>query len=371
MTSISRRATLVALGTLMTSPFARDLAASTSGLATAASKKGLYFGTAVRSGQLVSDPVLRQAVVRDCSMITPEIELKWDATEPARGRLSLAGPDDLAKFAADNGKTMRGHALLWHRSTPAWAEQHLRERRDWRLISRYFGSVIPRYGDVVRQWDVINEPIETGYRMDGLRKNVFLEAFGPDYIPRALNEARVFAPTAKLMLNEYSLEYDNQVERDRRYLFLKLIERLKKSGTPLDAIGLQGHLDLLKGPIAAGSIATFLGELANMGLEIVITELDVKEADYAAPMNVRDRLVADEVRRYLDVVLAQRAVSGVLTWGLSDQQSWLELSSEDYKRFPSAWTKESGPGLNRGLPYDASMRPKPMYQAIEAAFAKR
>jgi endo-1,4-beta-xylanase len=61
----------------------------------------------------------------------------------------------------------------------------------------------------------------------------------------------------------------------------------------------------------------------------------------------------------------------VLTWGLSDRQSWLEVLEEDYRRFPGAWTKGDGPGLNRGLPYDASMQRKPMYRAIEAAFLGR
>jgi hypothetical protein len=44
---------------------------------------------------------------------------------------------------------------------------------------------------------------------------------------------------------------------------------------------------------------------------------------------------------------------------------------EDYRRFPGAWTKGDGPGLNRGLPYDAGMHRKPMYRAIEAAFHGR
>lgn len=366
----TRRVLLGGLGAAIASAPARHLQASTVGLAAAAARTGRIFGAAVRSGQL-ADPAIRQAILRDCAAVTPEIELKWNAVEPMRGRLSLAGVDDIVKFAAENGRTVRGHTLMWHRSTPAWAEQLLRSQRDWRLISRFFGSVMPRYGDVIRQWDVVNEPIDTGHRMDGLRQNVFLEAFGPDYIARALHEARRFAPAARLMINDYSLEYDSQVERDRRYLLLRLIERLRKSGAPLDGLGLQGHLDLRKGTIAAASIAAFLKEVAGMGLEIVVTELDVKESDYAAPVDVRDRMVADEVRRYLDVVLAEKGVSGVLTWGLGDRQSWLEISTDDYNRFPTAWAKGGGPGLNRGLPYDAAMRPKPMYRAIEAAFAGR
>jgi len=360
-----------ALGTVLAGALGTTRSAAASGLSAVASGRGWVFGSAVRLAQLQAEPALRAAVLRECAVFTPEIDLKWDAIEPDPGRWSLGNIDGLVGFASEHGKTMRGHTLLWHRSTPAWAEQRLREHRDWRLISRHFASVMPRYGDAITQWDVVNEPIETGHRMDGLRRNVFLEAFGPDYIRRALVEARTVAPRARLMLNEYSLEYDNREERDRRYLFLKLIEGLKRSGTPLDGIGLQGHLDLRKGTVATSSIAGFLKELADMGLEIVVTELDVKEADYTATPDTRDRMVADEVRRYLDTVLAQRGVSGVLTWGLSDRQSWLEVLEEDYRRFPGAWTKGDGPGLNRGLPYDAGMHRKPMYRAIEAAFHGR
>ena len=104
-----------------------------------------------------------------------------------------------------------------------------------------------------------------------------------------------------------------------------------------------------------------------MGLSIFVTELDVKESDYVASAEERDRLVADETRRYLDVVLSERAVVGVTTWGLSDRHSWLEVTLEDYARFAGAWADGDGPGLNRGLPLDSSMRPKPMFFAIRDA----
>ena len=121
----TRRVLLGGLGTAIASAPARHLQASTVGLAAAAARTGRIFGAAVRSGQL-ADPAIRQAILRDCAAVTPEIELKWDAVEPMRGRLSLAGVDDIVKFAAENGRTVRGHTLMWHRSTPAWAEQLLR-----------------------------------------------------------------------------------------------------------------------------------------------------------------------------------------------------------------------------------------------------
>jgi endo-1,4-beta-xylanase len=340
-------------------------------LSQVAASAGRYFGSAVRFEDIAREEDLRGTVLRECAYLTPEIALKWDAIEPAQGSFQFGSMDALLGFALMQGMKLRGHTLLWHGSVPAWAAELLPAQRSWAPVRRYFEAVLSKYGRVIAQWDVVNEPIETGHRMDGLRDSVFLRAFGPDYIPWALREARRLAPQAELMVNEFALESQDRVEHDRRYHFLKLLERLRRAGAPLDGVGLQAHLELSKGPFAAEAYAGFLREIANLGLFMVVSELDVKEYDYMLSPDQRDRRVADATARYLDVVLAQPAVRGVMTWGLSDRHSWLKVTSDDLARFPGGWRDGSGPGLNRGLPFDSSMRRKPMYRAIADALRHR
>ena len=366
----NRRHVLASAAATITSlaPIGSSAAGPTNGLASLAAERGLYFGTAVQIDQLQGESDLREAALRECSSFTPEVALNWASLEPARGQLNLARLDDLATFTLNQGKKLHGHNLLWHRTAPGWAVDMLRGERSWRPINLlYFASVIPRYAEVIARWHVVNEPMDVGQRSDGLRNNVFLEVFGPDYIRRALEEARAFAPHAQLFINEYSLEYDFPSEAERRRLFLKLVEGLKKAGAPLDGVGLQSHLDLAKGSISAPAVTAFVSELRQLGLAVAVTELDVKEVSYTAPPQVRDTLVGDAVRRYLDVVLADPSVVGVTTWGLTDRHSWLDITPADYARFPGAWANGDGPGVNRGLPFDTSMQPKPMYLAIEQA----
>jgi len=332
---------------------------------------GRFFGSAVRIEDIVREDDLRGTVLRECAWLTPEIALKWDAIERSPGSFQFGPMDSLLAFAAAQGMRLHGHTLLWHGGIPAWAESALVTQKNWGLIQRYFEAVLGRYRSTITQWDVINEPIETGYRMDGLRGSVFLQAFGPDYIPRALNEARRLAPGAELMINEFALETEDRVENDRRYLFLKLLERLKRAGVPLDGVGLQAHLDLSKGQFRADIYAQFLRNIADLGLFIVITELDVKEHNYIQSVEQRDRQVADATARYLDVALAQSAVRGVTTWGLSDRHSWLQVTPADLARYPGGWRDGSSPGVNRGLPFDTAMRRKPMYHAIANALHHR
>ncbi len=327
----------------------------------AAARASRYFGSAARIDQIDQDPRLREALLADCAALTPEIHLKWNAVEPAAGRYDFAPADGLVAFAARHGIAVRGHTLLWEQSTPAWARETIATDRDWRIVQHWFATVMPRYQHAIRQWDVVNEPIDTEHGERDLRRTTFHRAFGADYVPRALNEARLLAPDAALFINDYGFDYDNPVEEDRRRALLRLVERLKKSGTPLDGIGIQAHLDLSKGPINQTRIARFLGEIAAMELDIVITELDVKEHDLSARLDLRDRRVAAEVGAYLAVALDQPAVKGVVTWGLSDRHSWLQ---------DPARREETPAALNRGLPYDAVLDRKPMYWTIRDAFLR-
>lgn len=322
-------------------------------LRAAAAKGGRYFGTAVQAGML-SDRATRAAIARDSASVTPEWAMKWDALAPSQGNYTFGEMDRIADFAGQNGLALRGHTLLWHKSVPQWAANLIARTGEWAHVDAHIEKVVTRYGNRVREWDVVNEPIEPSHGGSGLRNNQFLRAFGPDYIEWAFWSAHKFAPNAQKLINEYGLEYGSSYEGQRRLTLLRLLERLKSRNVPIDAVGLQAHLDLRKGALDRNGIYGLVRDISGMGLKVVITELDVSEASTALPLEQRDRLVADETRRYLDIVLEFRAVIGVNTWGLNDDHSWL---------------RGQRGRANRGLPYDANWQAKPMHEAIRRALA--
>tara|TARA_R110002124_G_scaffold63350_31_gene173339 strand:+ start:13716 stop:14828 length:1113 start_codon:yes stop_codon:yes gene_type:complete len=334
-------------------PMPKSSIQRTSGLSSAASRSGRYFGTAVQAAGL-NDSGLRAALNRDCSSITPEWAMKWDALAPSAGSYRFDEMDRVADFAGRHGLALRGHTLLWHKSVPTWAAGLIARTREWQHVETHFQRVMTRYASRVREWDVINEPIEPNDNRSGLRNNQFLKAFGPDYIEWAFWSAHKFAPQARKMVNEYGLEYRSDYEGQRRLTLLRLLERLKKKGVPIDGVGLQAHLDLRKGALDHNGIYGMVRDITAMGLKVVVTELDVVEADTGLPLQQRDSLVADETRRYLDIVLQFPNVIGINTWGMNDGHSWLRAQRG----------RE-----NRGLPYDSNWRAKAMRNSIHAALA--
>lgn len=336
-------------------------------LAAIAAGNGLVFGGAVRAASL-GDAVIPRLLMNECATLTPELEWKWAAIAPSPDRRDWTGADRVAAFARRHGMMLRGHALLWHGSVPAWATAELMRRGDWRPVGDHIRALAGRYRALVTEWDVINEPID-GARADGLRDNIFLRAFGGDYIARALRAAHAAAPRARLLINEYDLEYALPEHRARRAALLTLARSLVARRVPLHGIGIQAHLNLAKGPIDTAGLRGFLESVAALGLRVSITELDVKERDYIRPAVERDRLVAEHVGSFLATVLPGRAVTSLTCWGISDRQSWLAVTQADRARYPGAWADGSSPGFNRGLPFDSDGTAKPMRDAIARALA--
>jgi endo-1,4-beta-xylanase len=138
------------------------------------------------------------------------------------------------------------------------------------------------------------------------------------------------------------------------------VDHLLHAGAPLDAFGIQAHLQAndFADRFDAAAYARFLHELADRGLELIITELDVLDTGLPAEHRARDRGVADVYRRFLDVALAEPAVTTCLTFGLSDRYTWLQQA---YPRHDHA--------KPRPLPFDRSLRPVPAYDALARSLA--
>ncbi|GAB6841086.1 endo-1,4-beta-xylanase [Methylorubrum rhodinum] len=338
-------------------PDARPAAPSLAALAAA---KGIVFGMALTRDQARDAPPLAAIALAQSAMLVPGNELKWVRAEPGLGRFALDDADALVDLADANGLSTRGHTLVWHEALPAWMETGLSRAEMSTALSRHIGTLCRRYAGRMHSWDVVNEAIEpSGAEAGGLRRTPFLAALGEDYIARAFALAAEADPDAILTLNEYDLERDTDWQARRRAATLDLLNRLVRQRVPIRALGIQGHLDPAKGPFNPEVFRSFIRAVASLGLSVFITELDITDRTFPADVAARDRAAAEETRAYLAAALAEPSVRLVVTWGISDANSWVD---------GNPGTRRTDGLASRPHLYDAAFRPKPLRGAVAEAF---
>lgn len=333
-----------------------------SGLSGIAARHGVLFGAAIEPDTVDSDPAFAALLARECASLTAENHMKWNMLRPGPGRFEFEGADRVVAIARRQGAMVHGHCLVWHEANPAWLVRELTTGNAQALLEGHIGAVAGRYAGLIRSWDVVNEAIERNDRRpDGLRKSLWLNVLGPDYIPLAFEAAHRADPGARLLLSDYGLEYDDEPWMvEKRETLLELLAGWKRSGAPIHALGIQGHLIGHRPASFGPALRKFLRDVSSLGLGIDITELDVNDQNLHGSAAHRDRIVAQHYRAFLQVALSEPAVRAVTTWGLSDR----------YTSKSSMSARSDGTGV-RPLPFDQSLQPKQAWFAMADAFAQR
>jgi endo-1,4-beta-xylanase len=332
-------------------------------LRAAAGAAGIRYGAAIEPQTVETDAAFAALVREQCAVLTAENALKWDALRPGPDRFDFSAADRVAEIARRWGLPMHGHTLVWHEALPDWTRAALAGGQDpTALLTQHITRVVSRYAGVVASWDVVNEFVERNDRRpDGLRRSPWLEAIGPDYIEIALRAAHAADPAARLTVSDYGLEYDDESWMvEKRGTMLRMLRRLKDRGAPLHALGIQGHLLGDRRPAFGAGLARFLADVGALGLDIYVTELDVKDQNTPGGVAERDRIVADIYNAFLRTVLDQPAARQVVTWGLSDR----------YTAQASFFPRPDGAAV-RPLPFDSDFAPKPAAFAMARAFRAR
>jgi endo-1,4-beta-xylanase len=336
-----------------------------------AARKGRRFGSAIggRRGGGIDNPDYAAIVAGECGLVVPENELKWQATRPGPETFDFARMDAIVAWAQAHNLAVRGHTLLWHR--PKWFPTWLNDydfgvnpaREAERLLTTHIRTVTDRYRGVIHSYDVVNEAID--HDTHGTLPTSLSRAMGsPEaVIDLAFHTAREQLPDAQLVYNDY-MSWEPQ-HRAHCADVLRLLEGFRTRGTPVDALGVQSHIEMFAldpasgvGPYVEREWRAFLDEVVGMGYKLLITEFDVKDKALPADIAVRDAAVADYARRYFDVMLDYPQLGDILAWGMVDKFSWLQGFAP----------RDDGLEV-RCCPYDSAYRPKPLRTAIAESFA--
>jgi endo-1,4-beta-xylanase len=375
--SLTRRGTLAGLAAVPLAAHAAPAFAASGpavpspSLNALATRTGRRFGSAIggRRGGSVTNADYTAIVAAESGVIVPENELKWQWTRPAPDKFDFAAMDAIVAWAQAHKLAVRGHTLFWDRPQrfPKWLVDYdfgaHPAREAERLLTGHIRTVTDHYRGVIHSYDVINEAVDEG--TGALRVNNVTQAIGgPEaLLDLAFHTAREQVPQGQLVYNDF-MGWEPGFRRHCAGV-LGLLEGLRKRGTPVDALGVQSHIEMFSldpasgvGPYLETEWRRFLDEVVGMGYKLLITEFDVKDKALPGDIARRDERVADFARRYFDVMLDYDQLGDVLAWGLVDKFSWLQGFS------PRADKLEV-----RGTPYDDQYRPKPLRAALAQAFA--
>jgi endo-1,4-beta-xylanase len=321
-----------------------------------AASRGVLFGAAVPKKNLFGDPLFSRLVARQCGILVPELELKWEALRPAPDQFDFRGGDWLYEYTQSNRMLFRGHTLVWEAALPAWFEKTVNGRNAKSILLDHISNVVRHYAGKMHSWDVVNEGfrIEDG-RPDGLKMTPWLQFIGPEYIEMAFQAAHEADPAAMLFYNENWLEPETAASEQKRQAVLALLRHLRKKGVPIHGLGIQSHI-FAEANVTGPQFRRFLEEVADLGFTIAVSELDVRDKNLPARQEMRDQLVAEQYYKYLSFVLKCKAVKCVLTWGLSDRYTWIARSQGRPDGLPV-----------RPLPYDANLEPTGARWAFQRA----
>lgn len=305
----------------------------------------MLVGSCVSAAQL-AEADFAELAARQCSIVVAENDMKWRFTQPEENRYDFTRADVVAGFAEKNGLKLRGHNLCWHQSLPEWVEKTATKENAARLLRQHILVVAGRYAGKMHSWDVVNEAIEIkDGRRDGLRESMWMKLLGPEYLAIAFRAAAETDPAAKLTYNDYGLEGNGKYHEERRAAALALLRWMRENKVPVHALGLQSHLhEDSSGDFRA--LNRFLDEVSAMGLEVYVTELDVKQEGSGESAEKR---AAEVYREYLENVVRHPAVKAVLTWGL---------------------TRRGRNHEERLLPFGDGLQPTAAFYAMRDALAK-
>jgi endo-1,4-beta-xylanase len=326
MTEVTRREALrialqcAALGGLSTSPMLIPAAEQSSQavLKGAGSRHGRLIGTAASKASL-QDAEVAQFVIANFNLLTAS-GMKWDAIHPAPGTYNFAEGDWNVNFAEKNGMRVHGHNLCWNSpgACPVWFKSVLNQSNAKEFLTSHIATVMKRYEGRVDSWDVVNEPVVPwSHRSDGLYPGTWLNLLGPEYIDVAFHAAALADPKPLRILNIYRVEQDTPDGELTRTKVIALLKQLLARGVPIQAVGIESHLDASQ-PLGNTSFVDFLKQLRGLGLEVVITELDVIENRTTGSSSDVDQTVA---RYYGDYIAETQAAADprfIIFWSVQD-----------------------------------------------------
>lgn len=231
-------------------------------------KEGISYSGGVSLDQTADWP----KIVANFDCVVPENCMKCEVIHPEEGVYDFTLADQLVDKALASGLKVYGHCLVWHSQCAPWFHVD----KDGKLVSPevlkkrlrdHINTIVSHFRGRITGWDVCNECFEDN---GTLRKSLFYQILGPDYIPLAFQYAHEADPNAELYYNDYSMNKAEKVEG-----VVNFFRPLVKAGLPITSINFQGHMILEDAGKIIDQYDKSLTLVESIGLTSGFSELDM------------------------------------------------------------------------------------------------
>ena len=327
-------------------------------------KKDFKIGTALSSNQIEEKNADENAfILHHFNAITPENIMKAEVIHPQWDTYNFTLADKIVEYGRKNKLVVNGHTLIWHSQLPQFA-RNIRSIDSFKLFfTNHINTVAGRYNGKIASWDVVNEALNE----DGtMRKSIFLEKLGPDFVTEAFRLTEKASPGTELYYNDY-----NNEQPKKRAGCIELVKKIQAAGVRIDGVGIQGHWHAGRVPLK--DIEESILQYSALGLKVMFTELDIEVlprnfsgADVnqrmqtdpslnpytnGLPDSVQQQLAKDYEALFKLFLKHKEKITRVTFWGVHDGQSWL-----------NGWPVRGR--TNHPLLFDRQLKPKPAYYAV-------
>jgi endo-1,4-beta-xylanase len=336
-------------------------------------KNYFLIGAALNSAQIEEkEPNAAVLVPQQFSSITSENVMKAEVIHTDWDKYDFNLADKFVAYGKKNKMFVVGHTLVWHSQLAPFINNRISKDSFKLYMINHINTVAKRYAGKVQSWDVVNEALNE----DGtLRQSIYLEKIGEDYIRMAFELAAKADPKAELYYNDYNIE-----QPKKRAGVIKLIKKLKASGTRIDGIGIQAHWSINGPPLE--DVENSIKEFAALGLKVSFTELDLttlpnpwdltgaevsqnyKNSPELDPYTkgFPDSMQVKLAKGYEDLfklfIKYEKNIERITFWGVNDGQSWLNY-----------WPINGR--TNYPLFFDRNFKPKLAFEKVVALTKKK
>lgn len=285
-----------------------------------------------------------KSIVKQFNTFVLENQTKPDHIHPSEDRYNFEATDAFVEFGEKYDLTLRGHTLVWHSQCPDWffyksgnSGEKATAEQLMKRIDEHVTTIVTRYKGKIDTWDVVNEVMEDG---GGLRVSDWLLIVGDyngdgdkyDYIEQAFISARKADPDARLIINDYNMEW-NETKAITMYTAVK---KMLQDGVPIDGIGFQCHIGYNTDINTFRRNMEILSRLREYNPDIVfeITELDMNCKDWEGKYTEREfQEIFNQKYTELFELFMEYSELGLLDsvvfWGMNDANSWLNSSEKE------------------------------------------